>query len=133
MKKYCYFAALAASLVFASCKSTTATLSDKSYTITELNGTPLQKVEATPTISFKGKRVNATVGCNQIFADYSVAKDGKISFTTGGMTRMMCPDVMRENEFVDAFNKVASYKISADGTEVSFLDGEGKVLFKAKK
>ncbi len=133
MKKYCYFTALAASLMFASCKSTTATLSDNSFTITELNGSTLQKVDVTPTISFTGKRVNATVGCNQIFADYSVEKDGKISFTTGGMTRMMCPDVMRENEFVEAFNNVASYKISAGGSEVSFFDKAGKLLFKAKK
>ncbi|UKI43768.1 MAG: META domain-containing protein [Porphyromonadaceae bacterium] len=60
-----------------SCKSTTASLSDKQYTLTELNGTQLEKVDVTPSISFAKGRVNATVGCNQIFADYKVSKDGK--------------------------------------------------------
>ena len=65
--------------------------------------------------------------------EIDVSKDGKITFSTGGMTRMLCPDVMREDEFVEAFNKVDRYQISADGSEVSFLDKAGKVLFKGKK
>ena len=133
MRKSIYIAAFAAALSLVSCKSTTASLSDKQYTLTELNGTQLEKVDVTPSISFAKGRVNATVGCNQIFADYKVSKDGKITFSTGGMTRMLCPDVMREDEFVEAFNKVDRYQISADGSEVSFLDKAGKVLFKGKK
>ena len=133
MRKSIYIAAFAAALSLVSCKSTTASLSDKQYTLTELNGTQLEKVDVTPSISFAKGRVNATVGCNQIFADYKVSKDGKITFSTEGMTRMLCPDVMREDEFVEAFNKVDRYQISADGSEVSFLDKAGKVLFKGKK
>ncbi|MDO4512123.1 MAG: META domain-containing protein [Bacteroidales bacterium] len=132
MRNYCYFAAAAAALMCASCKSTSA-LSNQAYTLTELNGTELKKVEATPSISFTGNRVNATVGCNQIFAEYKVEKNGKIAFSMPGMTRMMCHEEMREQEFVVAFNKVAGYQLSADGSEVSFLDAQGKVLFKAKK
>ena len=107
MRKSIYIAAFAAALSLVSCKSTTASLSDKQYTLTELNGTQLEKVDVTPSISFAKGRVNATVGCNQIFADYKVSKDGKIIFSTEGMTRMLCPDVMREDEFVEAFNKVS--------------------------
>ncbi|UKI43769.1 MAG: hypothetical protein L6U16_12440 [Porphyromonadaceae bacterium] len=41
--------------------------------------------------------------------------------------------MMREDEFVDAFNKVDRYQISTDGSEVSFLDKAGKVLFQGQK
>lgn len=140
MRKSIIMAAFAAALTLASCKSTTASLSnsnyslaDKSYTLVELNGTALEKVSETPTISFTKDRVNATVGCNQIFAEFSEQGGGKITFGTGGMTRMMCPDVKREQEFAQAFNSVASYQVNAQGTEVTFFDKDGKALFKAKK
>lgn len=140
MRKSIIMAAFAATLMLASCKSTTASLNnsnyslaEKSYTLVELNGTPLEKVSETPTISFSKDRVNATVGCNQIFAEFSEQGGGKVTFGTGGMTRMMCPDVKREQEFVEAFNVVASYQVNASGTEVTFFDKDGKALFKAKK
>ena len=57
MRKSIYIAAFAAALSLVSCKSTTASLSDKQYTLTELNGTQLEKVDVTPSISFAKGRV----------------------------------------------------------------------------
>ncbi|MCQ2290985.1 MAG: META domain-containing protein [Muribaculaceae bacterium] len=133
MRNFHYYAAMAAALMCVSCKSTTTGLANQSYVLTELNGTPLQTINEAPSITFAKGRVNATVGCNQIMADYTVGKDGKLTFAMGAMTKMYCPDEMREDEFVAAFNKVARYSVSADGKEMSFLDEQGNVLFKAKK
>ncbi len=133
MKKIGIMAAVAALAMCVSCKSNVASIDNQTFTLTELNGSKLVQVEeTTPSISFAGNRVAATVGCNSITGDYKVGEDGAISFSYGASTRMMCPQEMREDEFIEAFNKVAKYTVADDG-EVSFLDADGKLLFKARK
>lgn len=125
-------AAIAALAMCVSCKSNVASIDNKTFTLTELNGSTLEKVmETTPSISFDGSRVSATVGCNSITGEYKAGDDGALTFTYGASTRMFCPEEMREDEFLAAFNKVARYTVATDG-EVSFLDAEGNLLFKAK-
>lgn len=128
--------AATATLAFSSCKTTTDSIENsidnKTFNLSTLNGTPLNVDANNPAIiSFSGNRVNATVGCNQIFAEYKTDKNGKIMLSMGGATKMLCPDEMREDEFIAAFNSIASYTMTAE--EVSFLDKDGKVLFTATK
>lgn len=132
MKKSIIYLTLA-TLFLVSCKTQSLqTLSNQKFTITELNGKPLKQIEEVkPSISFTTDQVNATVGCNSIFATYVAKEGGKLIFENGGATRMMCPEQMRENEFIDAFNKVAHYVIK--GKEIFFYDSNSILLFKGKK
>lgn len=116
-----------------SCKTQSVKgLDNQTFNITELNGKPLKQIEEEkPSISFKDNRVNATVGCNRIFANYKTTLNGSITFENGGATKMMCPEQMREDEFINAFNKVAHYYIK--GKQVFFYDSNSILLFKAVK
>ncbi len=132
MKKQFFCIAIVA-LCMTSCKTQCIkTLENQSFTITELNGKPLEQTEnEKPSISFKDNQVNATVGCNQIFAKYTAAKGGKLVFSSGGATKMLCPEQMREDEFIEAFNKVAHYTMQ--GRQILFYDSNNNLLFKGTK
>ncbi|MGM9869686.1 MAG: META domain-containing protein [Sodaliphilus sp.] len=132
MKKVLLIATMVA-CVMISCKSSSV-LTNKSYALTELNGFKLKPVEGrkAPQIKFTDKLMSATVGCNMINATYTVKPDGTITFGMGAMTKMYCPDALREDEFVEAIDKVVRYQASPDGKYVNFLDKDGKILFRGK-
>lgn len=131
MKKFAIIAAVAA-LTISSCKTMNSDLANQTFRLTELNGKALvTNADVKPAISFEKGRVNATVGCNSIFGVCKLGKDGSITIKEGGATKMMCPDNLREDEFLAAFNKVAKYTVS--GNKINFCDATGKVLFTAEK
>lgn len=132
MKHVLGLAAIAGLFILVSCTEGQASLDNQEFKLVELNGTALESEEENPCmISFQDNRVNATVGCNSIFAVYAADSDGSLSFTEGGATKMACPDEIREDEFLAAFNKVARYEWQGD--TVTFYDIEGNQLFKAQK
>lgn len=132
MRNISFIAVVAMMAMMVSCKSGVASIDNQTFAITELNGTALPGSEiAKPSIMFQDGRVSATVGCNTIGGEYKADADGNITITQGMMTKMFCPEEMREDEFLAAFNKVAKYTV--DDGEVSFLDAQGNLLFKAKK
>lgn len=133
MRNICFIAVVAMFAMMVSCKSGVASIDNQTFAITELNGTALPGSEmAKPSIMFQDGRVSATVGCNTIGGEYKTDADGNITITQGMMTKMFCPEEMREDEFLTAFNKVAKYTVDDEGV-VSFLDAQGNLLFKAKK
>lgn len=133
MRTFLCLASLLAALIFTSCNSSSV-IANKTYTLTELNGFRLKQMpeqRRAPQIKFTDKMASATVGCNLINAEYTTKGNGNITFGLGAMTKMYCPDALREDEFVQAFNNVARYQASPDGAHVNFLDKDGKILFRA--
>lgn len=123
-------AAIAALAV--SCSASKDALNNQKFTITELNGTEyVSKGDAPAYISFSDGKLSTSVGGNVINASYKLGKDGSINISKGATTMMMVPEEFREDEYVDAVNKVASYEIKGD--TVCFLDKNGSVLIKAQK
>lgn len=106
-------------------------LAQKTFDITLLNGTAfiLSEGDITPFISFSENTVSASVGCNQLFANYQLDGTDGITMTASAATQMLCPDELREDEFIAAFNKVVSYKLIE--STLSFYDAEGNTLFVA--
>lgn len=131
MKKLILLAAIAA-LTITSCQTMNIDLAYRSFRLTELNGKALvANGDVQPSISFEKSRVNATVGCNSIFGVCKFGKNKALTIREGGATKMMCPDNIREDEFLAAFNKVARY-ITVDH-KINFLDANGNILFVAEK
>lgn len=123
-------AAIAATLALSACAGSTSVLTDSSFILTELNGSEYEAVaEDTAAIDFKDGSVYVNLGGNSIFSNYKEGKNQSISFSDGGSTKMMVPEEIREDEFIDALYKVVSY--SVDGDVVSFEDKDGVTLFKA--
>ena len=129
MKKL-FFALAAAILV--SCTAATNVLDNQSFEIVELNDTEYVSLGDKPAyILYQDGRCNASVGGNSIFADYTEGKDGALEMGVGGATRMLVPEEYREDEFIEAFNAIASFKL--DGNTIVFFDKDGKKLIKAEK
>lgn len=123
---------LAAAALLAACTASVSAIDNQLFKITELNGTEYVSLGEQPAaIAFSDGVCNATVGGNGIFAEYAEGKDGALTFCNGGATKMMVPEEYREDEFIAAFNAIASYKV--DGETVVFLDAEGNELIKAVK
>ena len=132
MKKLIIIAAAIAALSSCCCKNAESSIANSAFNIIELNGTEYQSlVDKTDFIAFEDSTCNASVGGNIIFASYKEDKDGKLTLSEGGMTRMMVPAEYREDEFVNAFNSIASYTANSD--TVVFLNAEGAELIKAVK
>lgn len=131
MKKIITF--MASAILTAACASSNGALLDnQSFTISDLNGTELVSITEEPaSISFSEGRCNAYVGGNRITATYKEGKDGELSLEYGASTKMMVPEECREDEFIAAFNSVASFKL--DGNTVVFFDKDGVELFRASK
>lgn len=123
---------LTAAITLASCATSTLELAGKSITLTELNNTELSvfNEDNPPTIMFDNNRVSATVGCNSIFAVYHTGKNGTISMSESGSTKMFCPEESREDEFIKAFNSIAGYSVAGD--IISFRNKEGKIILKGR-
>lgn len=81
-------------------------------------------------IDIPAKRLHGNTGCNIMNGTINTNPDVQhsISFTNVGVTRMMCPDAQREQEFLDALSRVATAN-SADGTDHADLrDAKGTLL-----
>ena len=124
MKKIIF--ALAAAILV-SCTAATNVLDNQSFEIVELNDTEYVSLGDKPAyILFQDGRCNASVG-----GDYTEGKNGALAMGVGGSTRMLVPEEYREDEFIEAFNAIASFKL--DGNTIVFFDKDGKKLIKAEK
>lgn len=128
MKKFFLSIAAAAALV-CSC-SQNKVLDEKTFVITELNGSEYVPVtEVVPTISFSEGKLSANLGGNAMFTTYTEGRKGSLELSEIGMTRMLVPQEFREDEFVQALGSVAFFTL--DESAISLLDKDNKVLIKA--
>lgn len=82
------------------------------------------------TLSFEGEKINGKSGCNTYFSTYE--SDGsKLTFQGIGSTRMMCPDMEVERQYLALLGKAASYSISA--RQLTLQTPEGDLVFVPKK
>lgn len=126
MRKFFYTIAV---MAIAAC-TTASQLDNRTFEITELNGTEYVNFSDEPaSLSFENGKCNAFVGANRIFVGYEEGRNGTLTISEGGMTRMLAPEECREDEFIDALNSVASFKL--EGETVTFLAADGTELFKA--
>lgn len=90
---------------------------NREYTVVAINGTKLQvAADEQPTMAFDWaeKRVAGFAGCNRYFSQFEVT-DGTLAFQSAGVTKMACPNLELEDQFLAAFNKVKAYEWTADG------------------
>lgn len=119
-----------AALGLVACAS--SSIDNTNLSVTELNGTTYVNMAEEPAyMNFTEGILSASVGGNVINSNYKEGKDGSLTFSMGLSTKMFVPEELREDEFVDAINSIASYKV--DGNVFSFLNKDGNVVIKAQK
>lgn len=107
-------------------------LFDKEYKVVAINGTQMNlKEEELPTMGFvwAEKRVAGTTGCNRYFSQFET-EGTKLAFQQAGATKMACPNMDLEDQFLAAFAKVKMYEY-ADGN-IRLMDEAKNVVLVLK-
>lgn len=104
-----------------------AQLQGSDWKLIELAGTPVVTEpgakQANLVLSWDGKTLAGSTGCNQMFGTYELQKD-TLRFKPLGMTMMACLDPLMKQEqmLIDAIKVTSSYRLG-DRT-LEFCDGE---------
>ncbi len=110
-----------------------AVLLSAKWQVSRINGEELvMKNEGNPTKPFieldiQKKSITGLAGCNRITGQIVSNKEvnRSMSFPNVASTRMACPNMEVENQFLKALNSVETYKLSPSTTELTFLNPEG--------
>ncbi len=81
-------------------------------------------------IDIPENRLHGNTGCNIMNGTVTCNPDVQhsISFSNIGVTRMMCPDLAREQEFLDALSKVTSANRAEGDDHADLRDASGTLL-----
>jgi copper homeostasis protein (lipoprotein) len=104
------------------------TLAETKWKLIKLNGkTVKQKGSKTNFIKMNSSdgKFSAFAGCNNMFGSYAMPSVNTITFSEIGATRMMCPNMTTEDEFMNMLQQAAKY--SLDKETLSFYNSS-KVL-----
>jgi len=123
-------------------KGVTASFSDLDgeWKVAELNGVTKNPLETRQAINFDTLRklVSGNAGCNRMTGtvEYNDTQKHIIKFSRMATTRMACPDMEGESEFLDVLNKVVRYEAVGDTrpiTQVAFYAADNKKILVIKK
>lgn len=98
---------------------------DGSWTVSRLNGAPLNKMVSIPTmvVELGNKRISGNTGCNNYSVGLKNINNKAIDIGVPAMTRKACINENVETQFADAFGKVTSYEV--DDASITFFDKDG--------
>lgn len=129
MKKYLYLCLVVAGIVlFASCKTqkvVEATYSDLDgeWQVAELNGKKLDPTESKQllVIDVARNHLSGNAGCNRMNGniEYTEGRKNIIKFPQIATTRMACPELQGEQEFLQALDKVVRFEAEGNVKPVS--------------
>ena len=104
-------------------------LTGHTWQLVKLMGQDIAAEGESFTITFnEDGRLNGVGSCNRLFGDYTATADGKIEVGQLGSTRMMCPDVERENRYFMTIGEATAYEIDGQ-TLMLIFDGEVRAIF----
>jgi len=125
MRKVFYGAlAVVAIMTAASCANSKQTQSDdtaaadstalfKEWSLVELEGKAVDAATTAnvPTIMFTqdGHRVSGHAGCNRMMGGFTFTGSNEIKLGPMASTKMACPDMKMEDDYLKALDKVTSY------------------------
>jgi heat shock protein HslJ len=105
-----------------------ASLTNTRWKMVELNGKPVVTAEKdlVMTLRPEGNKIDGFAGCNGFFGQYTIDKN-VIKAGELVSTRMMCPQIEVENQFMNILRSNPEYRIKGDTLE---LLSAGKVAAK---
>ena len=132
MKKILLMGGLFAAMVMTSCNSVkdipAADLSGE-WNVVSIQGDPVNEVEGqeAPFMAFDvvNSRVFGSAGCNRIFGQLYTGEKGTIDLSSLAATRMMCPDMSKEDALLTALNQVKRFGMNKEG-ELVLMDQQDR-------
>lgn len=140
--KQLFLTLVATSCLFASCSSVGSNKSDgqviqattapealeQAWTLVRLGEKEVTEETGggvpTLNIDLSSQQVSGSGGCNRYFGSIVELGEGKLVFGTLGATRMACPELSLEMEYMERLSEVAAFRILQDSLQL--LDTEGK-------
>lgn len=116
MMKKILFAA-AASILLAACSATeNLPLESTKWNLTELEGATNEAFADSESFWFAldGEGIIGVGACNHFFGGYQFTEDGGFEVGALGMTRMACPEMDIEDNYLRILDEVDSYSIEGD-------------------
>lgn len=102
------------------------------WQLVQLHGRSIRPAEGTYTLTFSADdgRMHGIGACNRLTAAYATDKTWALTFGPIAATRMACPDLEQEYEFIRVLRSTTHYDM--DGPILILLaDGEMRALFQA--
>ena len=89
-------------------------ITNKYWKLITLNGNKVvtEMNEAFMTLHTEESRIHGNAGCNSFFGNYTLEGDNKINFEQMGITRMACPEMQTEDEFMQVLGKATFYVLT---------------------
>lgn len=111
-------------------KKEQAEITNKYWKLITLNGNKVitDMNEAFMTLHTEENRIHGNAGCNSFFGNFTLGDENQISFEQMGMTRMACPEMQTEDEFMQALGKAAFYALTEN--ELTLQDSTYATLAK---
>ncbi|WP_116109034.1 META domain-containing protein [Lewinella sp. IMCC34191] len=100
-------------------------LRGSSWALTSLNGEPVDLGKSQPTLEFAGARawLSGMAGCNRYSTEYSLVDSKNLDIPPPVATKMACPDLPVEQEFIEALMGTTTFERS--GETLRLLDAAG--------
>ena len=100
-------------------------LRGNTWQLVTLNGAPVEKKKSQPTLTFAGTstRLYGMAGCNRYSTEYSLTEGDYLDIPAPVTTKMACPELELEREFLEALEGTANFSV-ADET-LSLTDAAG--------
>ncbi len=126
--KQLFFTALAFCLSSCNCCNTKPALEATAWQLVELDGTKIECIDDSYTLSFDTEQHRAfgRGECNSYFYSYTIDDDNELALTSGGATRMMCPNQTQEDKFLNILNECESYLI--EDNQLTITDSDSNTL-----
>ncbi|WP_420149742.1 META domain-containing protein [Spirosoma sp.] len=99
------------------------------WILVELDGQPVihegTNQQASLEFTAEENKVTGSTGCNRLFGSFVLSGDEEIRLNEIGSTKMACPDMTIENNFLKALSVTNAYSIS--GKELLLKNGDAVV------
>ena len=100
-------------------------LRGNTWQLVTLNGAPVEAGKSQPTLTFAGtrSRLYGMAGCNRYSTEYSLTEADYLDIPSPVATKMACPELDLEREFLEALEGTANFSVT-DRT-LSLVDAAG--------
>ena len=109
-------------------------LRGNTWQLVTLNGAPVEAGKIQPTLTFAGtrSRLHGMAGCNRYSTEYSLADADYLDIPAPVTTKMACPELELEREFLEALEGTANFSITEATLSLTDAAGAEVATFRRK-
>lgn len=99
------------------------------WMLSVMNSDKVEKDQASLYVDIKEMRIGGKAFCNSFFASIDSLTDKRIKFSNYGSTRMACPDLRLETQYMQSLLVARTYNLSDDVLYLKDMNGNELLRF----